>query len=312
MDDPRIAEVRKIKIDRLRILRTPPIIFLCGGKIDKKGGDGVSARNSFIHHLAVNDHGIHESITIAENFSDWMDGSTYDDLVEFESDIAGISSVIVLILESAGALVEFGLFVADETLKKKTVAIISNQHYESDSFIRLGPIKHLQEKVKDQHVCAYDWDILDVSTLKVADVELMRIDLEKITEELPKSEEINAMNDGHLALIVFELTKAFHAILFSEIHDYISIILGRAVPKRTIKRALFLLEKFGLLRTKRKGHYTYYLPTPSEMSKERVDFDGSFNIARATIESKAFYDSEIKESRRAQIISAIDKEGIVI
>jgi hypothetical protein len=303
LDDPRLQEVRRIKIDSLRIFRKPPIIFLCGGKLDVAGGNGVSARNSLLYHLATNNHPIHDSITIAEKFDDWMNGAIYDDLLEFESDIAGISSVIVLILESAGALTELGLFVADKQLKKKTIAFISATHYQENSFVRLGPIKHIKEKVNDKHVCTYNWDVHRIATLTSDEVELMRLDLESITEDLNETETLDPANNGHLALVISELIKTFKALLLSEIVEYISVISGRKILQKKVRRSLFLLEKFGLVEIKRSGNSDYFVPAMTSINIPRIDFSGSFNIATALLQSSAFYETTEKESRRLGVIN---------
>ncbi len=311
LKDPRKAEVKKIKLELLRINRKPPIIFLCGGKISNLGDSGVSARNSFLHHLATNNHAIHDSIAIAESFTDWINGTTYSDLIEFEEDIAGISSIIVLILESAGTLAELGLFVANKILKKKVVVFMSHEHYQEGSFIRLGPIQHIKEKVKEDHVCVYDWNVNDISTLNLDDIELMRVNLNSIVEDLPETERFKSKNFGHIALLIFELTKAFHAITFTEIGNYLSIILDEDIGHKNLKRSLFLLSKFRLIKKYRKGHTDYFLPEAKEIENQRVDFVGSFNQAKAAIESIAYYEENSSEKTRHRVITASSIERVI-
>ena len=111
MQDPRIAAVQGLNLHGLRIHRKPPIIFLCGG--DFKHIPARSVRGRLLEYLKHKNSPLHDSIKIADNFQDWLNDSVYADLTQFETDIGGISSLIAIVLESPGALVELGLFVKD-------------------------------------------------------------------------------------------------------------------------------------------------------------------------------------------------------
>lgn len=77
----------------------------------------------FLRYVSSIECNLIDQITLAEEFKDWIHDSVYKDLLDFENDIAHISSLIVIVLESPGALAELGLFVRNKVLNKKTSCI---------------------------------------------------------------------------------------------------------------------------------------------------------------------------------------------
>src|SRR5947209_972804 len=76
--------------------------------------------------------------------------------LNLESDLAGLSAVIMLFVESAGSFAELGAFTQTEVLQDKLVAILEYSHYNDRSFIRDGPVARL-EKNNDESVFFYPW-----------------------------------------------------------------------------------------------------------------------------------------------------------
>ncbi|MHB8565222.1 MAG: retron St85 family effector protein, partial [Acidiferrobacteraceae bacterium] len=93
-------------------------IFLCGGPANVREPRPVSVRDAIYRELAKSDD-IGRRIRVAEHYKDWAHDSIYRDLVSFEKHLAELSSVIVLVLESPGALAELGLFSAIDEFREK-------------------------------------------------------------------------------------------------------------------------------------------------------------------------------------------------
>jgi hypothetical protein len=127
-------------------------IFLCGGPTDIKSVRPISIRDAIYRELAK-DAGVERRIRVAEHYKDWSHESIYRDLVLFERHLAELSSVIVLVLESAGSLAELGLFSVIKEFQSKLLVVIETSHYSSASFIRMGPVDYLEKSHGNQAEC---------------------------------------------------------------------------------------------------------------------------------------------------------------
>lgn len=142
----------KIDLSASRLKPYEGFIFLCGGPTDVAATHPVSIRDAIYRELAK-DKDIDRRIRVAEHYKDWSSEATYTDLVSFERHLAELSSVIVLVLESAGSIAELGLFSVIEEFKKKLLVFIETEHYRTDSFIRLGPIDYLEKNCNNSAEC---------------------------------------------------------------------------------------------------------------------------------------------------------------
>jgi hypothetical protein len=134
----------KINLSESRLKPYQGFIFLCGGPTDIRSTKPISIRDAIYREL-VKHRDIDGRIRVAEDYKDWSHDAIYRDLVSFERHLAELSSVIVLALESPGSIAELGLFSVIEEFKNKLLVFIETDHYQSDSFIRLGPIDYLEK-----------------------------------------------------------------------------------------------------------------------------------------------------------------------
>ena len=308
-DDKREEYLAQITLETSRIVLTQPILFLCGGRVDAQLVEPESVRGALVSHLNSAGCDLATSITLAEEFKDWIHDSTYRDLLVFESDIAHISSLIIIILESAGALTELGLFVRNRALKNKILVFIHEKHYEENSFIKLGPLRHLQD-IKDSSVCAYPWEKIpntekmDLKGSLKLTLKEMRNDILKIVAEQDKSEQFNKDNEGHVSFVIFEIVRIFRALKLTEIENFLSK-LGLNLPREKIKRLIFLLTKFKLVNMMKRGHVEYYF---ASTDSAKVDFAGKFEPTKAKLAAMKFYiTNDDTESKRLQVITAAYK-----
>jgi len=305
-DDTRKDHLSKIALDKSRVDLSSPIIFLCGGLVDITKPETLSVREALIEHIASKGCQLSDQITLAEEFKDWIHDGVYKDLLVFEDDIAHISSLIVIVLESPGALAELGLFVKNKILNKKIIVFVNEDHYSSDSFIKLGPLRYLQA-IKERNVCAYPWDT-DISKLDATikdSLPEMRQDLLDAMDSQDKTEVFDMGNDGHISFLIFEIIKLYRALVFKEIESYIKEI-GVELSREKAKRLLFLLEKFGLVKSIRRGHSVFFYAV-SDINK--INFGGHFDRNGARISAMQFYALNESESRRFRVIKTIESAG---
>jgi len=243
---------------------TPNKLFLCGGKIDVKASIPPSFRDRLLGHSASNDSDLHDTFILAETFKDYFKENHYTDLLVFENDIAYISTLVIIFLESPGSLVELGLFCNKPEIYNKLLVVVPQEEGE-DSFIYLGPIEYIRKKhptsieflpwpKKDE--LNYDKDNL---------IELCASINEKVKKQ-PKTESFKPDNTGHLAQLICAITTLAYPILISEI-ELVLYSLGLDVNQSVISRLLYLLQKVNLIKTFNRSHYTYYYPLDTKLKK---------------------------------------------
>ena len=298
-DDKRLESLAYISLKNSRVALTHPILFLCGGQVDVKSPAPTSVRGALVEYLHKAQCHLADSITLAEDFKDWIHDSVYKDLLAFESDIAHISSLIVIILESPGALAELGLFVKNKSLNYKILVFVRQDHYEENSFIRLGPLRYLQG-VKESSVCSYPWDNDDLTGSLSISLKEMREDILGAISSRDDSEAFNIDNEGHIAFVIYEVVKVFRALKLMEIEAYLQAI-DIKISRDKVKRLLFLLGKFNLINSSKRGHVEYYYVT---LDVVMVDFAGKFEPTKVKLEAQQYYATNDGETKRLHVIQS--------
>ena len=295
-DDKRAEHLERVSLESSRVDLSSPLVFLCGGEVDIRK-PFLSIRSALIDHWHCKKFKYCDSLTLAEHFKDWINDSVYQDLVLFENDLASVSSLIVLILESPGALAELGLFVRSSHINEKLVVVVNDEHYNSLSFIKLGPLRHL-ERINSRGICAYPWDFSDLASSLPPVLDEICGDLVSCLDVLDKSEAFDAENKGHMAFLIFEVVRIYRALKLTEIELYLSK-LAVSLSRDELKRLLFLLEKIQLVRSVRRGHQTYYHVLSETV---RINFAGSFDERASRMAAMQFYALSDSEKQRIEVI----------
>lgn len=262
--DPRDKFIELIDLEKCRVLLAPQIIFICGGEVDVSKPGNHSVRNMFMN-LSGKMPGKTKGFTLAENFKDWQTG--YSSLSEFENDIAALSAVIVVIVESAGSIAELGLFFANEHLRKKMIVVVHSGHHREESFIKFGLLDPL-ETASANSVLVYDLNTEKVEEIKEDEVIDLLEEVCNISEKLDGSAQFSTLDHGHKLFLMFQIIDLFSILTSAEIEKYFGQI-GIKLEKRELRAGLYILEKFQLLRCQKKSSQTFYF-TDSKAPK-RVD-----------------------------------------
>ncbi|MGB9102217.1 MAG: retron St85 family effector protein, partial [Stenotrophomonas indicatrix] len=237
----------------------------------------------------------------------------YSDLITFEEHLAGLSAVVVLVVESPGAIAELGAFSISEPFLDRLLVIVSQEHYEQQSFIRLGPVQKIENSSSDA-VLVYDWHDRRVGERPVPNFELLREDVSEIVSAIrsytsPSGREhvFKYEDPSHAMSLICELCDLFGALSESDIHEFL-LKMGLDPGLDNIRRYLFLLQKCELLFLKSKGHGRYYYV---EEWKSRLSFsfsgDEKFNRERIKVDTVAYYDAVMKS--RAEVVRRIRKSS---
>lgn len=237
------------------------LLFICGGEINATADIPPSFRDRLFSYTAKKNQEIHDYLILAETFKDYFKENAYPDLLVFEDDIASISSLIIIFLESPGSLVEFGIFCNRPEFYKKLLIIVSAEVVNNeDSFIYLGPLEYIKRKTQPQpSVLTYPWPN---SSDKNYDNDILEDLCENIKSKLdtiPKTEQFNFKISGHLALLISEIITLCYPIQLGEILVALDC-LDLGILQKDVTRYLYLLQKVKIIESHSYSSNKYYYP----------------------------------------------------
>lgn len=279
-----------------------PIVLLCGGAVPEKvRPEDPEPPFKSIRHRIVKCFPDYE-IFRPEEIDNWQADGVFKNLMDFESDLASICSLIVVILESEGAIAELGAFSQLGDFKKKLVVIVSDEYADRDSFINLGILRYILRD-HETGVKRYPWD---VKSPKEATDDVVSDMIEDIKEELDgqqKSQILKIFSEAHLMVIIYELTRLFVALKEIEIIDAISI-LGYEIKKDNLRRKLFLLERFDFVKKISYSDSHFYAATNPHFHSVRFTLKSKevFNPIRIRLDTLNYYKETKGERNRVKAI----------
>ena len=276
MNHPLEAFASSLDLDASKVINSPSIIFLCGGPIETKPKNDPSLRALFYERLKRDEPGLLKQVLLAEKANLWSKNPEhYDNLFELENDLAYLSAVILLFVESAGSIAELGAFCQAPALRKKLVAILEESYWEQQepSFIRDGPVAFLEklEQKDKKFVLVYDWLRSDTGDgRRPLDLDRARNALDKLLDwlsgrvedrsavEAHHKETFRKTNRGHILLLLADLIDLGSVVQVGEITSVLNS-LGISLGRRRLNRYLFLLGNLNLIHKTKVGHREYYL-----------------------------------------------------
>jgi len=300
--DPRPGLLSSIDTKTSRIeLSNTPIVLLCGGKAEISNHHPIQS----LRHAITRESTSYE-IFRPEEITSWSHDGVYKNLMNLEADLASICSLVVIILESPGSFTEVGAFSQLPELSNKIIAISSNIFKDNNSFINLGILRHLTEN-DESSVRNYPWDTQSPQTIPDDVVKDIILEIQNRLDRLTKSSKLNLANSSHVIVLICEIIKLFSALKESEIFSYLKSI-DVEITKDELKRKLFLLKEFRLIKDEIYGDAKFFIRSNEEhhklrlVSKEGADHDS----LRITMRCLEYYREEPKQKKRFNIIKEVN------
>lgn len=277
-------------------------IFVCGGEVDITKPVPPSFRDRFLSHTAQKHDDIHHSIVLAEHFKDYFKENAYPDLFIFENEIASIASLIMIFLESPGALVELGMFCTIPELYKKMIIIAPEKEVHSeDSFIYLGPLENIKRK-EPRSVLIYPWPDRNQHEYNEEHLEdICETILDKWSSS-PKTVQFISSEPGHIAFLIAEIVRTAYPITVSEIELAI-LAVDLDIPDSLIHRLIYLLERLGIIKKYQYGGYIFFYTSAKNVPFLNFGAGKKFEVVKASMKLRQTYllndDTASKKRKRA-------------
>lgn len=304
LQDPRPILLSLIDIEASRVeFSNNPIVLLCGGKVEiKDRPDDPDPPIRSLRHAVADSHTSYDKFR-PEEITSWQSDGVFKNLMSFEADLASICSLVVIILESAGSLAELGAFSQLHDLSKKIIAIRSSTFKEAPSFINLGILRHISEN-HNSSVKSYPWDIHNPASISPEVVKDVILDIQEELDQLLRTQAFNLSNRSHVIVFICEIIKIFTALKEHEILEYL-ISVGVLITKEELKRKLFLLEEFRLIRKETYSDASFYLRSGDEYHRLRLVLrDGlGQDLFRIGVECLEYYNKEPRHRNRVRAIA---------
>lgn len=269
-EDPRLAFLEGLDLPSCRIeYASAPIVLVCGGRVPdpKPYPEAPDPPLASLRHAISNAHPAFE-IFRPEEIKDWHSDAVFKDLVGFERALAGICSLIVIVLESAGALVELGAFSQLPELADKSITICSNKFIKHASFINFGILRFLAEKDASR-VKSYNWETLRPESISEELVSDVVADIEAELSKIPKSAIFRSDQDAHCMVVIAELLRLFAVLKEHEILEYLQKC-GFIISMEQLRGKLFLLKFFRIVDTAQYSDAKFYISGAEQYHRLRL------------------------------------------
>ena len=211
------AFFRRVDLGRSRTKIPEQIRFLCGGTTDASAKHFTSVRDYIIKKADDLLGGVKH--VLAEVIADDFDQRLYDDLISLETDVANISSAIVLVCESPGSIAELGAFSQVPDISSKLLAFVERTLYQKKSFIRDGPVRYLENQNEDS-AQELPWSVNKKSRIDPSissQDESIRTSIASFVRRQPRTQQFAVTNRGHIILLICGIIHTLRVCKLREI-----------------------------------------------------------------------------------------------
>ncbi|NOH14135.1 MAG: hypothetical protein HND51_21025 [Chloroflexi bacterium] len=199
-------------------------IFLCGAGDNDEG----SIRQQIAEYLPelIWYRYAYQIVFAEEIFENLLLGHSRQDLISLESILAESVDVILIALESYGAVAELGVFSSHKELRKKIVCVVNREFKKDKSFINYGPLR-LMKDTKEGKVVFADFD--DIAS-EMANI---RKAIKQVAQKSEKPSGVSNIVDAYL--YVLSCVYLLEPIIMD---DLIDLVMHASNKEKKVAEAL--------------------------------------------------------------------------
>lgn len=238
--------LEKFKGKEFNFRKVKPVIFLCGGYESAR-------RDRLAQYLEKNNPAI--LVFYADNVWPFIAKQTGLNALQMEAQLANLSDMVLIVVESPGTFAELGAFSLSDPLRKKLLPIIEIQYFKSESFINTGPVRWIDNDSDFRPTLWVDFSRI-LETVDELNDRLGRLP-KNTTARIP---DLSA-SPKHLLFFICDLISVFGPAPLTHVEYYVEKILGKA-PTLSCATLIGLATAMGLVRkiTHPLGSEMYYRP----------------------------------------------------
>ncbi len=262
--------------DRIHVQAASDVVFLCGGPYsDISDPTPLSLRDAFIKIVDYEPFKEKILIQAEEITSGYSFFDHYDNILDFETDLAQIVELIILFSESEGSLAELGAFAMIDEIAQRLFVIVRQVHWQSHSFIRLGPLQRIERKYGREYIYVVDDDDIGMrhDTAEFINKTALGSLLKRpLTIRLQKPRDpttFDSNRSGHVIKLVVGLVQDYGALKVGEI-EYLLRLLNCARTAAAIRSYLLCAEAVGWLKKVSKGLNDFFIAEKTRMDAATI------------------------------------------
>ena len=274
-----------LSVEKLHVQAPTEIIFLCGGPYTDLAVVGTKSMRDAFRKIASHPALGKREIVLAEDFTNLSVFSAYyEDILEFETDLAQITELIILFCESAGSFTELGSFASAPEIAARLLVVIRDFHWKADSFIKLGPLRFLLRcyersvfVLEDELVgiLGDSVDKIDLQNFKVALDEPLRARLSGAKE--PSTFDPN--RTGHVIKLIVGLIQEYGALELTEILELL-VVFGIQIDEKRLRAYLLCATTVEWVFEQKRGFRDFIIAKVDNPAIHFVAKDGSLTKNR--------------------------------
>jgi hypothetical protein len=220
-----------------------PVVFICGA-------NKSTVRDRVAGYLASQ----HPKLLVFYADEVWQQISTTAGLnaLAMENELAGLSDMLLIIVESAGTFAELGAFSLSESLRKKLLPILDRKYQHDPSFVNTGPIRWIDaESIYKPAIWTHHDRVLECA------IELDER-IRKVSQRISARVDNVAESPKHLLFHVCDLVSAFGPTTVADVEFYLTKTL-RQPPSINVASLIALAKAARLIQSKDiVGHPAFY------------------------------------------------------
>jgi hypothetical protein len=237
-------------------------------------------------------------VVLAEEANQLYRDTEYSDLITFEEDIAHLSSVVLIIAESAGSLAELGAFATSEQIRPALSVIMTTEHFYNESFVRFGPVQKVMSE-DEARVAAFPWRTRKDGEIIKSSISSHYQQIQTFINGRIKSRpsefllrESGALGQFLMTLWIIHLSKA---IGISDLSRYLNSI-GITQTQKELKNRLYCMKIAGWIDKYKYSNKDYWHPLTDKDPISRYRYK-----AAAAVKDTARRKLEVAEAVRRDL-----------
>lgn len=260
--------IYEVRIENSTVTYENHHIVLCGGqrgKCIRTSEEHLSLRDHFEDNLFNKDNKLYSQLIIPEDFKCWSNDSLFTDLLEFETLLSSLAHTILLFAESVGSFIELGTFSYNSEMDHKLVIVANSNKLTEESFISLGPLKHLNDKYSvnlEEHelrpVLRFNWPEYPSQNVVFNDFESVYDSLKKVMFLRKHKKKINVDFHGDLIHLIADLVNLFIFISRKQLFNIFNLLSGKKLHKSLLDKIIYILYTASIINRYEYGNETYY------------------------------------------------------
>jgi hypothetical protein len=263
--------------DKIHVQAPTNVIFLCGGQISSLSVvKPLSLRDAFLkilHNPAIAGRDIIQAEDITSGLAFF---SRYDNLLDFETDLAQLVELIVLFCESEGSLAELGAFALINEIAQRLFVIVREKHWNELSFIKLGPLKYIENNYGRDSIFVIDDAAVGMNGNDASSVDINALKVllaDPLSKRLKKPREPTTFDEkrsGHIIKLIVGLVQDYGALQTQELLDLLTLLNVLTVTKKSLDRYLLCAEAVGWLKMVSKGSCDYVVAVNTRLDAATI------------------------------------------